>query len=303
MSRGDALRELAAALRNEGSVRRALATWTERFNRLPAAAKTRRKLALGCDIGDAVRGLAPILGRDALSLGALLLVAERTGCPAVPAIETLAGVVDLRARERAAGQAAATAARNSVRAMALMPMLAAPLLLLAGVPLVDTTGLGFAAIAGALMYAGWRWIDHLVPDPPGDDEDVQFCELLAAALAGGLVPSVACMDIAPLFPRLTSRPARLVRLGLTWPEALARNAPGLARRAGELLLRVERSGSPVASELATLARERRLARRRAFDVAVKAAPVRMIWPLVACTLPAFCALTLVPLVRGVASSL
>ena len=238
-----------------------------------------------------------------MSLAALLVVAERTGCPAAPSVDALANTIDRRARDRADGQAAATAARNSARAMVLMPVMATPLLLFPGVPLGDATGIGFATIAAALIYAGWRWIERLVPDPPLDDESVQFCELLACALAGGLGPSVACAEIAPLFPRLTSKAGHLVQVGLTWPEALARSAPGAAARAGALLEGMERSGTAAASELATLARERRAARRRAFDVAVRAAPVRMIWPLVACTLPAFCALSVVPLVRGIASSL
>lgn len=303
MTPGDVLRQLAAATRNEAGVRRAFGIWIQRLPHIPVAVTARRRLALGCDLGDVARELDPIFGDDAVSLAALLVVAERTGCPAAPSVDALADAIDQRARDRADGQAAATAARNSARAMVLMPVVAAPLLLLAGVPLGDVTGIGFATIAGALIYAGWRWIERLVPDPPGDDESVQFCELLVCALAGGLGPSVACAEIAPLFPRLTSKGARLVRVGLTWPEALARTAPGVAARAGALLERMERSGTPVASELATLARDRRDARRRAFNVAVRAAPVRMIWPLVACTLPAFCALTVVPLVRAIASSL
>lgn len=303
MTRGDAVRDLAAALRNENNVSAAVATWIERFGHAPSFARVARRLRLDCDAGRAFSGLAGVLGDDARALGALLHIAHRTGCSAAPAVEALAAAIDARARDRAAGQAAATAARNSARAMVLMPLLGLPPLVLAGVSIGDTSGIGFVFIAVGLMYAGWRWIERLIPDPPRDDDGVRFCELLACGLAGGLTPARACAEIAGLFPGLTEPARRLVDLGLTWPDALARSKQEVARRAGALVVRMQRSGTPVAAELTALARARRREVQHAFDIAVKAAPVRMIWPLVACSLPAFCALTVLPLVRGIASSL
>ena len=301
--RADLVRDLARALRSEHSVVAALASWTDRSRHIPAFARCHRRLRLGIGVLSAIAPLSAVLGDDATALGALLVAGHRTGAPVAPAIASLAAAIDARERDRDAAFSAATAARNSARVMVLMPALAAPLLAFGGLPVSDATGIGSAAGAGALMYAAWRWIDRLVPTPPADDDGTRFCELLACALAGGLHPATACAEVASLFPEPTRTPARLHRLGLTWPEALMRSEHQIVRDAGALLMRMERSGIPVARELSLIACERRLVRRRAFDVAVKAAPIRMIWPLVVCSLPAFCVLTVVPLARGIASSL
>lgn len=303
MTAGDLTRDLAAALRGEASVRGAVASWVARWHQFPGFERAGHLVTLGCPIRSVVSELDRVLGREARALAALLDVADHSGCSAADVIDTLAASIDDREQDLVAGRAAATAARKSARAMVLMPLLGTPVLLLGGMPLTDAVGIGLAAIAIALMYAAWRWIDRLVPEPPDDDPALVLCDLVACALAGGFTPGHACSEIAPLLPRVTAGAARHLRLGFTWPEALVMSKNDILRRAGVLLLRQERSGTPVAQELTLLARGVRRRRRAAFDVIVKAAPVRMIWPLVVCSLPAFCALTLVPLVRGIARSL
>ncbi|HEV3486334.1 MAG TPA: hypothetical protein VG106_13070 [Vicinamibacterales bacterium] len=303
MTPGDLTRDLGRALRNEASVPAAVATWLLGWQRLSGFSRALLLMKLGRDTRSVISGLDRVLGRDAPALAALLAVADRVGCSVVDAVDALAASIDERARDRAAAHAAATAARKSARAMVLMPLVGTPFLMLGGAPVFDGAGLGFLGISVALMYAGWRWIDRLVPDPPHDVPELLFCDLIACALAGGATPGDACSDVAALFPAVAKTPARRVRLGFTWPEALAMSNVAILRRAGLLLLRQERSGTPVAQELCLLTRSVRDGRRSAFDISLKAAPVRMIWPLVVCSLPAFSALTVVPLVRGIAGSL
>lgn len=296
------MRDLAGALRNELSVAAAVTSWVQRWRGEPGFARAARLVELGCRTRWVVSSLEGVFGLDARVLAALLRTAEETGASAADAVDRLAAALEDGERDRAAGQAAATAARKSARAMVLMPLLGTPLLLLGDVPVTDGTGVGLAAVAVALMYAGSRWVDRLVPRPQDDDAALHFCELVSCALVGGASPGRACSEVAPLVTP-TAGAARLVRLGFTWPEALAGNSNEILRRAGLLLLRQERSGMSVAQELSLLTRDERSARRAAFDVKVRAAPVRMIWPLVACSLPAFCALTVIPLVRGIAGSM
>ena len=53
-------------------------------------------------------------------------------------------------------------------------------------------------------------------------------------------------------------------------------------------------GTPVVAPLARLAEEQRQVRRRAAEVRARQVPVRLLFPLVLCTLPAFALLTVVP---------
>lgn len=80
-------------------------------------------------------------------------------------------------------------------------------------------------------------------------------------------------------------------------EVLVARAPapevqGLVRA----LRRAERYGTPVAPVLVAQARELRARRRAQAEEAARAAPVRMLFPLVLCFLPAFVLLTVAPIV-------
>ena len=62
------------------------------------------------------------------------------------------------------------------------------------------------------------------------------------------------------------------------------------------LERAERYGTSVAVTLVAQARELRAKRRAAVEEAARAAPVKMLFPLVVCFLPAFILLTVAPVV-------
>ena len=65
----------------------------------------------------------------------------------------------------------------------------------------------------------------------------------------------------------------------------------------------ERYGSPVGPALARLSTEVRAARRRQAEAAARRVPVKLLFPLVGCILPAFALLTVAPLVASAAGSL
>lgn len=80
---------------------------------------------------------------------------------------------------------------------------------------------------------------------------------------------------------------------------------GLLRREGEpvrplcqSLLAAVRHGLPVAAVLDALGTEARAVRRRRAEAVARRLPVALLFPLVACTLPAFALLTVVPLLAG-----
>ncbi len=125
-------------------------------------------------------------------------------------------------------------------------------------------------------------------------------DLFALALAAGLtvpaaLPVVAPRVPAPLGPDLAEADVR-VRHGEPLADALARVSD--RRPAAQPLLRLlvaaHADGTPVAEPLARLGAEQRLARRRAAEAEARQVPVRLLFPLVCCTLPAFGLLTVVP---------
>lgn len=134
-------------------------------------------------------------------------------------------------------------------------------------------------------------------------------DLFSLALAGGLtVPGalavVAARAPPPVGPALVRAELRfrhgepldvaLARLGRTAPEV----RPLLA-----VLVAAHCDGAPAAEPLARLADELRMARRRRAEARARQVPVRMLFPLVGCTLPAFVLVTVVPAVVAALSGL
>ncbi len=71
----------------------------------------------------------------------------------------------------------------------------------------------------------------------------------------------------------------------------------------DVLLACVRYGSPAGPSLDRLAAELRVDRRRRAEEAIRRVPVKLLFPLVLCTLPAFALLTVVPLLGGALGSL
>ncbi|MGI8938258.1 MAG: type II secretion system F family protein [Iamia sp.] len=125
-------------------------------------------------------------------------------------------------------------------------------------------------------------------------------DLLALALGAGVsLPAalalVAPRVPAPIGPALAAAEVR-ARHGQPLVEALEEVAAALPATAPmlALLAAAHQDGTPVVEPLARLAEEQRLARRREAEAAARQVPVRLLFPLVLCTLPAFALLTVVP---------
>ena len=135
-------------------------------------------------------------------------------------------------------------------------------------------------------------------------------DLLVLAVGAGLTVRLAVAAVArrspgPLGAEL-ARAGEEADLGRRLADALG----DLPERAGEAtrplaaaLIASERYGAPLAASLERLANEVRADRRRRAEEAARKVPVKLLFPLVSCTLPAFGLLTVAPLIASAVRSL
>jgi tight adherence protein C len=135
-------------------------------------------------------------------------------------------------------------------------------------------------------------------------------DLLVLAVGAGLTVPLAVRSVArrapgPLGAELT-RACDEVALGRRLGDAL----DDIPARAGEAtrplvaaLVASERYGAPLGPGLERLAHEVRADRRRRAEEAARKIPVKLLFPLVSCTLPAFGLLTVAPLIASAVRSL
>ena len=135
-------------------------------------------------------------------------------------------------------------------------------------------------------------------------------DLLVLAVGAGLTVPLAVAGVArrapgPLGAEL-GRAVDETALGRRLADAL----DDVPARAGEAvrplvaaLIASERYGAPLVAGLERLAGEVRADRRRRAEEAARKVPVKLLFPLVACTLPAFALLTVAPLVASAVRSL
>lgn len=160
------------------------------------------------------------------------------------------------------------------------------------VPLVLVAGAGAVPLMrrGRLRRAVEGWAEAL-PDA---------VDLFAIALGSGLtvpqaLPLVAPRAPPPLGPALAEAHDRF-RHGEPLARSLGRvvdRAP-VTRPLVAVLTAAHCDGAPVTDALVRLADEQRADRRRAAEARARQVPVRMLFPLVGCTLPAFVLVTVVP---------
>lgn len=86
-------------------------------------------------------------------------------------------------------------------------------------------------------------------------------------------------------------------------EELPRSLGEPVRPLAAALTASDRYGAPLGVALERLAADARLLRRRRSEESARRIPVRLLFPLVLCTLPAFALLTVVPLLAGALGSL
>jgi pilus assembly protein TadC len=135
-------------------------------------------------------------------------------------------------------------------------------------------------------------------------------ELLVLTVHAGLTPHQAVRDLAdtapasvrPAFESVTHRLAR----GAPLADALVVLRDEIGPTAGPLVDAIagaERYGLPLAPVLERLADEARAARHRLAEADARRLPVKLSFPLVACTLPSFILLAIAPSVLAAVSSL
>jgi tight adherence protein C len=144
-----------------------------------------------------------------------------------------------------------------------------------------------------------------------DAEIPQLLDLLAAGSAAGLSAvaglqrSVAALR-GPLGAELSAS-LDAVDLGARWREELAAVTERLElpdlRRAMAVLTRTETLGTSLTSATRELAEDVRTSRRAAVAERARAAPVKMLFPLVFLVLPAFLLLTVVPVLLTTVQSI
>ncbi|HZQ86868.1 MAG TPA: type II secretion system F family protein [Acidimicrobiales bacterium] len=143
-----------------------------------------------------------------------------------------------------------------------------------------------------------------------DNDLPEAVDLLVLAIGGGLsvrqaLEAVAHRGSGPLAAHLRAVVADVGR-GRRLADAL----DDLPARAGEgvrplvgALTSAERYGAPLNAALDRLADEVRAIRRRRAEEAARRVPVKLLFPLVACILPAFALLTVAPLIAGALKTL
>ena len=135
-------------------------------------------------------------------------------------------------------------------------------------------------------------------------------EFLVLIVHAGLSPTQAVLEAAQHAPAETragfAATAHRLQRGQGLGEALTALVDELgpvARPIADGIAAAERYGLPLAPLLDNLAEQAHAARRRLAEAEARRLPVRLSFPLVACTLPSFALLAVVPAVLGTISSL
>jgi tight adherence protein C len=142
-------------------------------------------------------------------------------------------------------------------------------------------------------------------------------ELVVLAVRAGATPLDAVESVAlrlgdglgtvdPLIPAALGEAAHRARRGIGLAEALTALPDALGPAAAELsdsIAAADRYGLPLAPVLDRLADEARSERRRRAEIEARSLPVRLSFPLVVCTLPAFVLVAVVPALLGALTTL
>jgi tight adherence protein B len=306
-NRAAALHSLAALLRAGSTPRNALFLWHEDAPEAlrPLLERMSRRLILGESTSEAIETLSCSFGPDGRSLQVLFGISGLLGGDLARVVDGLAHTIETRRAARQTTLAAVAGMSLSARIIAGLPLLCIPLIPASGVSLMDPAGLGMVTVGVVLALGGMRWMKLLTPQPPRTEDGVcAVARAAAAALSGGASLPATLEAIARHAPEDVSNDLALARklnlLGLRWSDALRRTGnPGLAGMS-VTLDRAARKGLPAADGLKAYAAHRDSQAARDLERAVRRAPILMTVPLVACVLPSFLLLGVVPFVRGLA---
>jgi tight adherence protein B len=301
----EAFRALAALLRAGASPRSALERWHHDapWRLRPALRRMARRLKLGASIDASLAVLHSVMDSDLSALRGFFAVHRRAGGDLAETLDHLARSVERRATAAAAGRAAGAGAILSGRVVAALPLLMIPLAPAANAPLFDRSGLLLLAIGAGLAVGGLVWIARLVPKPPGEDPAAVVADIISSVLRGG-TGLITALDIAaehaPDDIRVSlHRARRRVRLGISWPDALSEANDESMRALAVSIRRAAELGVPAADALRSFSANRRAQQLRAFETAMRRAPVWMVLPLSFCVLPAYALLGLGPYLRSI----
>ena len=226
----------------------------------------------------------------------LASTSERAGGPVVTLVEGIGRWVLARLHREVSPAKARRAGTALLAAAAFLPVLPA-----AAVPVA---AIAWAGPGVAARRAERRRLALIAADLP------DVVDLLVLAVGAGLTVHLALAKVStrasgPLAAELR-RALEQVALGRRLADAL----DDLPSRAGDAvrplvsaLVASERYGAPLVAGLERLADELRRERRRRAEEAVRKVPVKLLFPLVTCTLPAFGLLTVAPLVASAVRSL
>ena len=305
--RAAALRSLAALLRAGVTPRDALIVWHEDAPEAmrPILQKMSKRLVLGEATSEAVEMLSSTFGPDGRCLQVLYGMFGKLGGDLARSVDGLARTIENRRAAWRDTLAAVAGMALSGRIIAGLPLLCLPLVPASDVSLTDPAGLLLVILGVVLAALGMRWMAHLTPQPAEvEDGACAVARSAAVALAGGASLSATLGAIARHPPddvRVDLEHAhKLNLLGLSWPNCLRRTGnPGLIGLS-VTLERAARKGLPAADGLEAFAAHREAEIAGALDREIRRAPVLMAVPLVACVLPSFLLLGVVPFMRGLA---
>jgi Flp pilus assembly protein TadB len=254
-----------------------------------------------------------------LVAAALALSAELGGA-AARSLDGVAGTLRDRNGVRREVRALSAQARASALVIAT-----APLVFLAVVAAADPGTLGFLigspggllCLGGGMgldVVGGW-WMRRIVARAAIDRDPVaaqqaDVIDLFVLALGAGLNLRLALIAVARRAPSTwadalaevvdhVERGRRVADALDSLPVALGEPARPLVR----VLAGAERYGTPLLPALDRLALDARLDRRRRAEEAARRVPVKLLFPLVLCVLPAFGLLTVAPLLAGALDAL
>ena len=303
----DALRSLAALLRAGVTPRDALIVWHEDAPDAlrPILQKMSRRLVLGEATSEALEMLSSTFGSEGRCLQVLYGMFGKLGGDLARSVDGLARSIGNRRATWRDTLAAVAGMTLSGRIIAGLPLLCLPLVPASDVSLMDPTGLLLVILGVVLAALGMRWMTYLTPQPAEvEDGACAVARSAAVALSGGASLNATLKAIARHAPddvRTDLEHAhKLNLLGLSWPDCLRRTGnPGLIGMS-VTLDRAARKGLPAADGLEAFAAHRDAEIAGELDRAIRRAPILMAVPLVACVLPSFLLLGVVPFMRGLA---
>lgn len=133
----------------------------------------------------------------------------------------------------------------------------------------------------------------------------EVVDLLTVAVAGGLTVPLAVAAVAERVPGLVAAEFDRCVADAALGRRLADQLDSVPDQLGDAsrpliraLVAAERYGTPVVEALARVSADLRTERRRQAEIAARRLPVKLLFPLVACVLPAFVLLTVVPILAG-----